>query len=476
MAYKLVRKEKFNIDDVFLLLANSFIFFGLGYSVLKTNDTGAELLGVFTLCNAAIHFGVGVVIFSQKLADRNLFYLVAGLVLVFITLAIPVQLHGNWITLLWACEAALLFWIGRTNNVQFYERIAYALILLTFISIIQDWMTVYNGYAVGKPETRITPLININFLTSLFVVASFGYINWLNNNLKYRNPLILMKDLGIIVSLFIPATLLIVAYYSIRIEIETYWAQLFIDSTIKIEHKGSDYFDNYQNTDLLKFQTIWIINYSLLFLSLLSLANIKRLKNKYLGLVNMWFNALVILVFLVEGLIVLGELGVSYINQTLAEYYPRNGFYIGIRYISYSFVGVTLYSLYRYTIQPFIPQNSKYLVTTFDCLLYITLIWIASSELITWLDIMKVSESSRLGLSILWGLYAVVIIVLGIWKKKKHLRIGAIALLGITLLKLFFYDIRDLDTISKTIVFVSLGVLLLIISFLYNKYKNIISG
>jgi len=167
---------------------------------------------------------------------------------------------------------------------------------------------------------------------------------------------------------------------------------------------------------------------------------------------------------------------VSYINQTLAEYYPTNGFYIGIRYISYSFVGITLYSVYRYTIQPFIPQNSKDLVTAFDCLLYITLIWIASSELIIWLDIMKVSESSRLGLSILWGSYAVVIIVLGIWKKKKHLRIGAIALFGITLLKLFFYDIRDLDTISKTIVFVSLGVLLLIISFLYNKYKNIISG
>jgi len=476
LAYKLVKKEKFDIDDVFLLLANSFIFFGLGYSILKTNDTGAELLGVFTLCNAAIHFGVGVVIYNQKLADRNLFYLVAGLVLVFITLAVPVQLHGNWVTLLWACEAALLFWIGRTKNVQFYERIAYALILLTFISIVQDWMTVYNGYVVGKPETRIIPLFNINFLTSLFVVASFGYINWLNNNLKYRNPLILMKDLGIIVSLFIPATLLIVAYYSIRIEIETYWAQLFIDSTIKIKHQGSDYFDNYQNTDLLKFQTIWIINYSLLFLSLLSLANIKRLKNKYLGLVNMWFNAFVILVFLVEGLIVLSELGVSYINQTLAEYYPTNGFYIGIRYISYSFVGITLYSVYRYTIQTFIPQNSKDLVTAFDCLLYITLIWIASSELIIWLDIMKVSESSRLGLSILWGSYAVVIIVLGIWKKKKHLRIGAIALFGITLLKLFFYDIRDLDTISKTIVFVSLGVLLLIISFLYNKYKNIISG
>jgi uncharacterized membrane protein len=79
-----------------------------------------------------------------------------------------------------------------------------------------------------------------------------------------------------------------------------------------------------------------------------------------------------------------------------------------------------------------------------------------------------------LGLSILWGIYALWLISLGIWKQKKHLRIGAIVLFGLTLVKLFVYDISHLDTISKTIVFVSLGVLLLIISFLYNKFKNLI--
>jgi len=67
------------------------------------------------------------------------------------------------------------------------------------------------------------------------------------------------------------------------------------------------------------------------------------------------------------------------------------------------------------------------------------------------------------------------LIVLGIWKKKKYLRIGAIALFSLTLIKLFFYDIVHLETLSKTVVFVSLGILLLIISFLYNKFKNSIS-
>ena len=62
-------------------------------------------------------------------------------------------------------------------------------------------------------------------------------------------------------------------------------------------------------------------------------------------------------------------------------------------------------------------------------------------------------------------------IILGIYQNKKHLRIGAIVLFGMTLAKLFLYDIAELNTISKTIVFVSLGILLLIVSFLYNKYN-----
>jgi len=73
------------------------------------------------------------------------------------------------------------------------------------------------------------------------------------------------------------------------------------------------------------------------------------------------------------------------------------------------------------------------------------------------------------------GFYALLMVSLGIWKGKRHLRIGAILLFGITLLKVVSFDLAHLDTISKTVVFISLGVLLLIVSFLYNKYTNLIA-
>jgi uncharacterized membrane protein len=79
-------------------------------------------------------------------------------------------------------------------------------------------------------------------------------------------------------------------------------------------------------------------------------------------------------------------------------------------------------------------------------------------------------------LSILWGIYALSLIAAGIALNKKHLRVGAMILLAFTLVKLFVYDVAELPTIPKTILFMTLGLTLLIISFLYNKFTAKISG
>ena len=472
LAYKLLKHEKYAINDIIVLLANSFIFYGIGYAILDNHSTGEQLLGLFTLCNAIVHLMVSTVIYYQKLADRNLFYLISGLVLVFITIAIPVQLDGNWVTLLWAGEAALLFWIGRKNNVSFYEKLSYPLMILAFFSITHDWMTGYDAYNPNKPETRITPLLNINFLTSVMLIAAYGFINILNRQKKFSIPSTSQNTFSKIMSFTIPALLLITLYYAFRLEIANFWNQQYVDSALTITTDSHQYPTLYRNYDLNNFKTIWLLNYSLLFVSVLAVANLKKLKNKILGMINMGLITFIITVFLIQGLFVLSELRESYLEQTLSQYYQRSVFNVGIRYLSFSFISLSLIVAYAYIKQMFTEKGFR---NAYDFLVHTTVLWIASSELIDWMDIADSTQSYKLGLSILWGVYSLFMIGLGILKKRKHLRIGAISLFGITLIKLFFYDISHLDTIAKTIVFVSLGVLLLIISFLYNKYKHIIS-
>jgi len=472
LSYKLLRKEKFEVENIILLLANSFIFFGIGYSILVDHATGKQLLGLFTLCNAIVHSVVSVIIYRQKLADRNLFYLVSGLALVFITIAIPVQLDGSWVTLLWAGESVLLFWIGRTKNIPIYEKLSYPLMFLAFFSITHDWMTIYDGYNPEQPETKILPLLNVNFLSSLMVVAAFGYINVLNRNINYPSLSVSQKVISKVISFSIPAILLFTLYYAFRMEIASYWSQLYADSTLSINQAGEKYLHIVRNFDLRKFKTIWVINYSLLFFSALSFVNLRKLRNQQLGLISLGLVTLTIAVFLTQGLYVLSELRESYLEQTLAQYYQIGVFNVIFRYVSFVFVTLAIVVCYKSIRKDFAQPVFK---IAYDLLLHISALWIVSSELINWMDIAESSQSYKIGLSILWGVYSLFLIVLGIWKIKKHLRIGGIALFGATLIKLFFYDISHLNTIAKTIVFVSLGILLLIISFLYNKYRHIIS-
>ena len=463
LAFKLIKSEQFKVGDIILILLNSFLFYGFGIAWLYDYEGGELYLGLFTLLNALIHFGITVLIFKRKLADRKLFFLTAGFVLTFITIAVPVQLDGNWVTLIWALEAALLFWIGRTKKVVFYEYLSYIMAALAFLSLTMDWAQSYS-YLNTTEEWSL--LLNTTFLTSILCAAVFGFINWIQIKFVSEKQSVVQKIMGIGVPLLFVSTL----YFAFYLEIEQYWNNAFEASKIEISGE-SGYYPEY-NFNLKDLESIWKILYTMFFVSIVSLVNTYKIKDKVLGIVSIVAALLTTLAFLTIGLYILSELRENFIFQELTEFYNIGTFNIYLRYISFAFFAFLLFTIYKSAQQDYLKINYK---ISFEILLHVSIIWITSSELLNWMDLSGSDQSYKLGLSILWGLYALLLIAIGIWKKKKHLRIGAIILFSLTLIKLFFYDISSLNTISKTIVFVSLGILLLIISFLYNKYKHIIS-
>ena len=471
LAYKIIKSEKFVVDDIILLLINSFLYYGISYSILDNHPIGKQVLGLYTLLNALIHFIVSIIVYRRKLADKNIFYFISGLVLVFITIAIPVQLDGNWVTMLWALQAALLFWIGRTKKVPVYEYLSYPLMVLAFISIVQDWNSLSNIYDPEMINKNVVPLLNINFLTSIIFVAAFAFINYIKSSVNFPKPQKINKDIGQIFSFLIPAILITAAYFSLFMEISVYWNQLSLQTRINLkENSGYDYFKYIYNYEYQSLKSISLIDYSMLFMSLFSILNIKKFRNRVLGNVNLILSVIALLFFLFVGLWEISLLRANYLSHS-NQYFQSTFINIAIRYISFVFVGLLLASGYYLIKQDF---TSKKLFIPFDIIVHTTIVWILSSEWIHWMDIAQSTESYRLSLSILWGIYSLFLIALGIWKRKKHLRIAAIVLFSITLLKLFLFDVSNLDTIPKTILFVSLGILLLIISFLYNRFKNLI--
>lgn len=81
-------------------------------------------------------------------------------------------------------------------------------------------------------------------------------------------------------------------------------------------------------------------------------------------------------------------------------------------------------------------------------------------------------EWDGVSVTFIWLLMAVLLFAWGAWQKMVVLRLGAIGLLGLTLLKLVALDSARFSTIQKVIAYLTLGVLLLIISFFYQKFRQ----
>jgi uncharacterized membrane protein len=82
----------------------------------------------------------------------------------------------------------------------------------------------------------------------------------------------------------------------------------------------------------------------------------------------------------------------------------------------------------------------------------------------------------HMGLSILWTLYAFAAMGIGIQRRLAALRLGAIGLFALTVAKVFLVDLGRLDAGYRILSFVVLGVLLILASFLYTRYRARIAG
>jgi hypothetical protein len=97
-----------------------------------------------------------------------------------------------------------------------------------------------------------------------------------------------------------------------------------------------------------------------------------------------------------------------------------------------------------------------------------------ASEDAYYLAVQMKQSMNKTAFPILWGLLAFVLLSFGIKRAYKPLRISALALIGITILKLFLYDIKNVSEGGKIAAFILLGLVLLVISFTYQKIKSII--
>jgi uncharacterized membrane protein len=445
-------KRPFEAIELGLILSNTFLYFSVGIAVLtKLNDA---YLGLFTIGLALFNLAVTYFVHRNYKVDTNLFYLLIGLTLTFVTLAAPIQLKGNYITLFWAAEASLLIWLAQKSKLQVYRFVSILIASLSIISLMMDWTKLY------ATENELRPILNEAYLSGLFVLASFIF---------YKNRLKLDGEESFDFYGIAWTNKKVLNGSSIVIILLTY-----VTGYLELS-------DIVRNLFSLDYQVGAIMFCYHLFFSSILILVLKKYKVsqeyyvvQFLGLLN-----LIIYVLLF-----------AMLSQNEIKWQMENG------------GGVSLaYYIHLLSLVPFIHQmsllyqvNRNRRAELAAWLLTICVTLLASTELV-WTRLQfsltelclphenyegyylldKINESMvKGGLPVLWGCLAFVFLIFGIRRRVKPLRIAALSLIGITILKLFVYDIRNVSKGGKIGAFIILGIVLLVISFTYQKIKSII--
>ena len=160
---------KKNRGLLLVIITNNFIYLLLGILFLRNMELAFKSEGLLSLFIAIINLVLVIWLRMSKKDYKFLIYAMLGLVLTFVSITIPIQLDGNYITLFWAAEMVLLLWLYVKSKIWIYERATLVLMGLTLISYLMD----VSAVILSSPSSD-TIFLNSSFATSLFVGLAAG--------------------------------------------------------------------------------------------------------------------------------------------------------------------------------------------------------------------------------------------------------------------------------------------------------------
>jgi uncharacterized membrane protein len=132
-------------------------------------------------------------------------------------------------------------------------------------------------------------------------------------------------------------------------------------------------------------------------------------------------------------------------------------------------------------------QEAKAVIPAFFIAANFFTLWLFSAEVLNAFDhaLYNLSYQNKMGspgdslrnfqnlsITALWAFYAVIALVIGIAKRIRFLRLGALALLLVAIGKVFVYDVFKLAMVYRIVAFIGLGLLLLTSGYLYQRYSK----
>ncbi len=525
--------------DYTLMVINAASYFGISYGLL--HEVLQAWMGSFTLLIALLYGELAYLAVRRGVENFRLSLFARGIALIFLTIAIPLQLGDKaWTTIALAAEGAVLMWLYLRLRISHFQGYSYAVFAMVVIRLM--------FFDTSVHLYQFHPVFNERFLAfavSIAVMYLTGYFLWRQQQDKGQKlgypifmvaadifsiwiiaaevisfidrPVALQGSLSLIVLLILAGftilnhavwrrvprvfdlVLLIIgatAYFGISWllweDLRAWMGSIFL--VLALFYAGSAFM-------ALRIGADWtrLGSFSLgIALSFLTIAIPVQFRDTVWTTIA-WSAELVLLVWLsfrlrltqlryygyAVAIILAGRMLFYDTSVDLDNFRPL----LNERFLAFV-VGIAAMYLVVYLIwhnREAVPKWRTPAIAFIVAANFFSL-WVLSFEVWDYFGIqlaltpehsssaIALRNAQNLSLTILWTVYAVILLIIGIVKRWRLVRWGALALLAVPILKLFVYDVFALERVYRIVAFVGLGLLLIISAYLYQRYSKTIRG
>ncbi|MCJ8332478.1 MAG: DUF2339 domain-containing protein [Lentisphaeria bacterium] len=444
--HHIIHREKSTLLALISMLANLAAYL-IPACTLITKRFSHEWAAIVTLVLATFYIVQIRVFMKRTVNDRNLFIILCSFTAFLISISVPLLLSGAQLTAAWALIALTLLWMSLKMNNPTIRNIAYLFYSLAFIRFMS-----YDFWQ------------NLNI--------SDGYLN---------NFLSRFTSMGVIsISMFAASKLL--SAYSEKEESNLEASEL--------EPQGSTHGQLFY----------WV---SALFLFVFFQIEFHFLSNAYYIAMHtplitaVWVAAIIAIIYkfqtketsnvlnLIFALSVIALIKVLILDPftwELSMKSPDGGLsIIALAFQDFSLESLTMRFINYAMIIAVFAWAAKQLKTKkldmLDCSQMLNVFAVLLLFLYTTLEMNTIMANKIPGMqagavSILWSIFALSAIIIGIKKDIKGLRYAGLSLFLITSLKVFFSDLSTLSQVYRIVAFLIFGLIMLSGSFIYIKFQD----
>ena len=399
-----------------IITANSFMYLIYGDFLLQhfeaSSDTTAYLAFFIAAVNLAIHLYLRFRVEGQDTL-RNL---MLGIAVTFASMGVPILFSAANVLMVWAAESVLLLWLFTKEKNRIYELASAVLLLLTLGALAY-----YRTTDAFIHDTGDSLFFNGAFFVTTFVSIAYYVVAVI---MQFNKEL--FSDTKRLIA-YTPCNAIA---YALGFSI------LFL--------AFRDNFHFHLEQPISEYASLLTANIMLLGGALILRKRFEISENKLAYEISLYLAGILF-------------------AMTVWNYTDPEGLLlrwlmalVTIAYMAYCMRGRLL-----------VTSNQRNLHTEYSIIS--TLMWLTLTRLLL-ITFNEVNFSTAFSLSL--GIAAFILMCIGMRYHSKEIRIVSLAEFGIVIGKLILNDVWAMPALGKIIVFISLGAILLILSFLYQKLKD----